>query len=371
MELNKQLKSIRDKLHAGVFTNEASISQGTILPVLYELGWDIFNTSTVAPEYPVGTGRVDYALISPQKSVCALIEVKRPGKLAGAEKQLFEYAFHQGIPFVILSDGIEWHFYLPAMQGTYNERQVYKLDILERKIDVAEKYLSRYLNYESVIKGEALKDAKADYSNKHRDSQVKKTLPLAWKKLHEDQDSLIDLLSSAVEDMCGFKPTFDQCAEYLTNIGEGDKNQPHKSSQSEINPNKSVFIEEGFQNTLHSLVFLSQKNLTSTKPTRLVIENESRTVHNWATLSIAVVEFLALNAYLKDSDLPILNAAGTNKYFVNTKKIHADPSKKAEWRSAGPFFVDIKYNANNHIRNLLTLLSQINAEKLQIKVAVV
>jgi len=370
MNLYDQLISIREKLQAGSFTNEASISQGAILPILFQLGWDIFDTTAVSPEYPVGKGRVDYALISPQKGICALIEVKRPGKIVSAEKQLFEYAFHEGIPFVVLSDGIEWHFYLPAEQGSYSERQVYKLDILERKIEVSVKYLNRYLEHGSVIKGDAFNAAKSDYSDKFRDSQVAKTLPLAWKKLHDDQDTLVDILSSEVEDMCGFKPTFDQCAEYLSNLKTGELSQKAEIAPTVVKTKQTVKLDESLQGNLHNLNFLSQNNLTGSKPSQLVIEDESFSVHNWASLSISVVEYLHTHAYLKESDLPVLNAAGTNKYFVNTKKVHADPSKNAEWRSSGPFFVDIKYNANNHIRNIQSLLKHIGAEKLNIKVAV-
>ena len=38
----------------------------------------------------------------------------------------------------ILTDGQEWSFYLPGEQGRYDERRVYKPDLLEREISEAE-----------------------------------------------------------------------------------------------------------------------------------------------------------------------------------------------------------------------------------------
>jgi hypothetical protein len=38
----------------------------------------------------------------------------------------------------VLTDGQEWHFFLPTEQGDYGERRVYKLDLLERDPQEAE-----------------------------------------------------------------------------------------------------------------------------------------------------------------------------------------------------------------------------------------
>ena len=66
------------------------------------------------------------------------------------ERQLFEYAFHMGVPMAILTDGQEWHFYLPAEQGLYQERKVYNLNILEREVTESANRLNRYLQYDAV-----------------------------------------------------------------------------------------------------------------------------------------------------------------------------------------------------------------------------
>lgn len=134
----------------------------------------------------------------------------------GADRQLFEYAFHSGVPVAVLTDGQEWGFYLPGEQGRYDERRVYKLDLLEREIEEAVSRLERYLQYERVCSGEALKSARADYQNVARGREIEATLPRAWESLLEEPDSLLlELLAEKVEDLCGYKPDLDLCSEFL------------------------------------------------------------------------------------------------------------------------------------------------------------
>ena len=103
----------------------------------------------------------------------------------GAERQLFEYAFHFGVPMAILTDGQEWSFFLPGEQGRYYERRVYKLDLLERDISEAEEKLERYLGYDNVCSGAALKAARSDYQNVERIRVIETNLPKAWIALLE------------------------------------------------------------------------------------------------------------------------------------------------------------------------------------------
>lgn len=42
--------------------DEAKTKQGSILPILSVLGWDVFDTNEVIPEYSVESKKVDYSL---------------------------------------------------------------------------------------------------------------------------------------------------------------------------------------------------------------------------------------------------------------------------------------------------------------------
>lgn len=116
----------------------------------------------------------------------------------------------------ILTDGQEWHFFLPAEQGLYQERRVYKLDILERSPEESVDRLARYLTFADVVSGKAIEAARTDYRNVSRDRQIRTTLPLAWKKLIEEQDSLlIKLLADRVESLCGYRPDDELVSVFL------------------------------------------------------------------------------------------------------------------------------------------------------------
>lgn len=159
---------------------------------------------------------MDFALCHPATKPIAFIEVKQIGQTDGGERQLFEYAFHIGVPLAILTDGQEWNFYLPAEQGDYGERRVYKLDILERELEECITRFGRYLSYAEITSGHAITSAREDYQNISRNRQIRAQLPTAWSKLVSDEDDLpLELIADQVANLCGFKPSLDTVAKFL------------------------------------------------------------------------------------------------------------------------------------------------------------
>jgi len=210
--INEIILNIKD----GLFMNEAAVSQGTIQRILQALDWPIYNPRIVSPEFSLTGGRVDFALCHPLDKPIVFIEVKQIGKIDGAERQLFEYAFHQGVPMAILTDGAEWQFFLPAEQGNYDDRRVYKLDLLEREPEEIERRFNRYLNYKDICSGVAIDNARKDYKNVAKEREIKRTLPEAMMRLIDESDELlVDLLSEKVESLCGYSPGQDVVINYL------------------------------------------------------------------------------------------------------------------------------------------------------------
>lgn len=216
MNIANHIDEVRAGIKAGRFGNEASVSQGIVLRILSALGWPTYDTQVVAPEFSLSARRVDFALCHPPGKPAAFVEVKQLGQSGQAERQLFEYAFHAGVPLAILTDGQEWNFFLPAEQGDYTERRVYKLDLLERQTEEVAKIFERYLGYENVKSGIAIASARDDYRNVSRMREVSAKLPEAWTRLvEEDDDLLLELLAEKVEDLCGFKPDIETVSRFL------------------------------------------------------------------------------------------------------------------------------------------------------------
>ncbi len=239
MTLNQHLDDIHHDLTRGVFANEASVSQGIILRLLGALGWPKYDTQVIVPEYSVEGRRVDYALCHPPSKPLVFIEVKQVGQIEGAERQLFEYAFHTGVPIAVLTDGREWHFFQPGGQGDYRERRVCKLDLIETDNEEISGRLNRYLNYESIRTGEAITAIENDYRNISKQRQIERSLPEAWTKLVEDADEfLIDVVAKITESLCGHKPTSEQVLAFLKSLNRDRPTQgaPSPPTGSEDRP---------------------------------------------------------------------------------------------------------------------------------------
>lgn len=216
MATAQEIESIRLSIKAGRFPNEASVSQGIVLRLLAALGWPAYDTEVVCPEYSLSGRRVDFALCSPPSKPIAFIEVKQIGHSDGAERQLFEYAFHDGVPLAILTDGREWNFFLPGEQGDYGERRVYKLDIIDRDLVECVERLERYLLYAAVVSGAAIQAARDDYRNVSKERQMLAALPKVWHQIIVEEDEmLLEIVADRVEILCGFKPGPDMVASFL------------------------------------------------------------------------------------------------------------------------------------------------------------
>ena len=217
MSLEPTIIDIVSRLRQGLFPNEQSISQGIVLRVLQQLGWESWDTTVVWPEYQTGEGRADFALCHPASKPTICLEVKAPGKAEDGVRQALDYAFHSGgVQFVVLTDGKTWSFYLTMEQGSYEDRRVFKLDLFERDPAESAIILDRYLNRSRVQSGTALETARTEYRSRNRSAQARAAIPEAWRELVEKGDELlVDLLTSAVESKSGIRPEIDDVTEFL------------------------------------------------------------------------------------------------------------------------------------------------------------
>ena len=219
MQLEATLADITGKLKEGRFANEQSISQGIVLRVLSDLNWSVYDTNVVWPEYSTGEGRVDFALCEPSAKPRVFIEVKQPDGAEGGVRQAMEYAFHTGVTFLVLTDGKTWSFYLPAEEGSYEERRVFMLNLFERSIAESAKILQHYLERSRIASGEAFEVARKEYRNQNRRMGARKAIPDAWVDIVDSGDeSLLELLADAVESKVGIRPDDEDVVDFLVSL---------------------------------------------------------------------------------------------------------------------------------------------------------
>jgi predicted type IV restriction endonuclease len=222
MTLKEHIDDIQKRLERNEFASEAAVRQGIIERLLSALAWPTFDTKIVFPEYGVEERKVDYALCHPVEKPRVFIEAKQVGNIEGAERQLFEYAFHSGVPIAILTDGQKWRFFYPIGQGEYKERKVHELDLIENDSEDSAERLNRYLNYEAVQTGDAVKAIEEDYRNVSKQRQIERRLPEAWSKLLQDEDGfsefLLEAMAGKTESLCGVIPTQEQILTFLKGL---------------------------------------------------------------------------------------------------------------------------------------------------------
>ena len=308
MTLKEHIDDIRDNLEKGLFTSEAAVSDGIVRRLLDALKWPIYEPQIVYPQYPVEGGKVDFALCHPPSKPIIFIEVKKVGNIEGAERQLFEYAFHEGVPIAILTDGQKWRFFYPTGQGDYRERKVYELNLSEGNSEESAECLNRYLNYDSIRTGEAVEAIKKDYEQVVQQRQVATRLPEAWNKLIEEADEfLLHAVAEKTESLCGHKPTDEQVLTFLKSLkkeAELDRRVAHTQPISPVQPAPRYRVEK-------------QK----TQQTRLVVTmpNGEKIDRNVAATTFAeTIEKLGIERVRdlnKEDIIPLISTHRDDKYI--------------------------------------------------------
>ena len=221
-QLASALQDLAKGIAVGSFRSEAEISQGVVKRVLHELEWPVFNVQVVAPEFKIGSRKVDYALCHPPGKPSVLLEVKDLGKAdSKGQRQLFEYCFHQGVPIAVLTDGQTWSFFFPAGQGSYEERQFARIkfariNLLEDGGSDAAGTLQRYLNVGDVRSGAARKRAERDYERVRFQKEAASKYASVWRELlSEPEPALLDLFSQKVEAATQVRPDPERAAAFI------------------------------------------------------------------------------------------------------------------------------------------------------------
>lgn len=243
MSLEQTLRKVVGHIRADRLENEAQVQQAVILPVLRALGWDDSDPESFRPEYSVGGGRVDYALLG-RGGPLVFIEAKRIGAAdAGGEEQLFGYAANQGVPLLVLTDGDRWDFYLAMAAGIPEKRRFHRLELLrlEQKTDGYVDFLEKHLRKDRVVSGAARRSAEELHeSNRERERAREAILP-AWRTLLQEPDELLcDLLAEKVEGECGTKPELDDIEAFLKNLSSTPMRPESGSGRVSLSPDPAT-----------------------------------------------------------------------------------------------------------------------------------
>jgi predicted type IV restriction endonuclease len=211
------LRRVRDE-GALLLSGEEAAKQGAVLPILSRLGWDRDNIREVVPEYAVANGRVDYCLRIHEKAK-VFVEAKRASEeLAQHQEQLLDYAFRQGVQVAVLTNGLVWWLYLPLLEGSWEQRRFFTIDIQQQEPEEASQNFRGFLGRDEIANGDAISRAQRTHESREKSRRIREAIPRAWQQLCEEPDEqLLELFSDRVESACGYRPPLDDLAEYLAN----------------------------------------------------------------------------------------------------------------------------------------------------------
>ena len=154
ISLQERLKNIQ---LMPVPQNEESAKLKIVVPILQNLGWDPYGQE-VLYEHSVGKtggGRVDLALRASGRTV-ALIEVKAPKpNLDIYANQLLGYASDVEVDICVLTNGLEWLFYLPDEDMAPEKCKFAVLNIRDSQIEETLANLFAFLSREQLLSGQA------------------------------------------------------------------------------------------------------------------------------------------------------------------------------------------------------------------------
>ncbi len=214
MSLSNFLRSLQSRPKGELFgLNEANSRRWIIEPVLQKLGWNTEHYAhdrEVIEEYAIRGKRVDYCLIQGANKV--FIEAKKPSEtLVRHQPQLFNYVYNGDARSAILTNCLDWWFYLPSAKEPF-----LILNLLTGDPDpLAESFIS-YLSKANILSGSAFDGAEIALEERQRITLVEEGLPQAWKKLiFREDEKLVELLSDLVEQNEGRRPLHADVVNFL------------------------------------------------------------------------------------------------------------------------------------------------------------
>lgn len=210
---------------AGTPSNEEAAKFQIIVPVLGDLGWDVYNregTDEVRFEHSAGGsrggGRVDIALMGRHDQCACFVEAKSPGvNLDDHVAQLLGYAFHDGVTVCALTDGLEWRLYLPREAGPPDKRRFALLHLRGDPVEQSADDLEAFLSRDAVRSGKAERDAAKALKRLQEESDIARRLPEIWSKMLTKPDvDLVELVRTKVYAELRLSPSEEQVAAVLS-----------------------------------------------------------------------------------------------------------------------------------------------------------
>lgn len=367
--MNEILSDIRNKLTNNYFQNEEHVRISLVLRILFELGWDIWNPKEVNSEFKAvpneDVSRVDIALFSNEYlPPLIFIEIKSVGKidtdLFRIEQQLRDYNRNNTAQFSIITDGQKWRFYYSQTGGEFSQKCFKVIDIIQNNLSDVINSLTLFLSKNEILSGNSKKEAERLLKLNQKQRALEDALPRAKRMISEYPFPSLPQALAEIASKLGFTISEEEAKEFAQkSMKKNTINE--KPSTKIINPqikDRNKF-SPGVTYNLDSLLSI---DITSSRPSKIVINTKEYDTKDWTDLCKKFVLFLIEDNYLTESNLPIYTYSGKDKYFIAKEAKHENPERDGKWVKVGNLFIDVKYNASSHVKNVLKTLDSLNIQ---------
>lgn len=339
-ELVQVVEQARQRLREGAAPTEKAVEYAVVMPILRVLGWNPQNIDEMYPEYGVESKRVDWALLREGEPRVFLEEKAPDQNLSAHEEQLLDYAFKQGVPLAVLTNGREWWFYLPLEEGPWAERKFLVIDLLNQETDEVSLQLTQFLQRDFVYGGLAYKDAKQRYDEARERKRIRQKLPEAIREvLSSPSDRVIEFFQNQTQPQLGTLPPPDLIEEALKTV-------PESLSPTEPEParvtSRAERLRRGIQLSLPP---------SHSRPMSLTIQDETVRLSTWKDVLVETGNWIINHGY----ELPLGKRPGhTRRFFSRSGTDLNAPKKLMNGR-----YIETNYSARYCIKNARWLMQQL------------
>lgn len=367
--MNEILSDIKYKLTKNYFQNEEHVRISLVLRILFELGWDIWNPKEVNSEFKTvpneDTSRVDIALFLSEYSPPSIfIEIKSVGKIVTdlfrIEQQLRDYNRNNTAQFSIITDGQEWRFYYSQTGGEFSQKCFKVIDIIQNDLSDVINSLTLFLSKDEILLGNSKKEAERLLKLNQKQRALEDALPRAKRMISEYPFPSLPHALVGIALKLGFTISEEEAKEFAQKSTK--KNIINEKPSTKIINSQIKDRNKFSPGVTYNLDSLLSIDITSSRPSKIVINTKEYDTKDWTDLCKKFVLFLIEDNYLTESNLPIYTYSGKDKYFIAKEAKHENPERDGKWVKVGNLFIDVKYNASSHVKNVLKTLDSLNIQ---------
>ena len=373
----KGLANYAEENRGGLSNNEESTKHSLVLPLIQELGYNIFDKMEVDPEFTADIGtkkgeKVDYAIMRDGKPII-LVECKALNKTLNTDvSQLYRYFTPTRARFGVLTNGVVYRFFSDLSEPNIMDQSPFlEVDIREANqsvVDELQRFAKGSFDPEKI---------KADLKNAATEANVIRGVKANLERMYDNpEDNLFkgilrDVVEGNLTDRRAashhelVKRAFHEFARDLIGteaIAGASQSASEQADAAVAPPSPSPAAPTGGWQSISDI----QPKLGDAKPTQMMFPDDSlAAINTWNQVVLQVVRWLTSNRRLDARHCPIQRTGA--RYLVATQPIHPSGKDFTNGREVNSLHVELSYNLLDMIANTKFIIDHVGMDASQFK----